>query len=89
MCGHRITLSKQIKYVGIYIDEYLNFSYHCNTVAAKLRRSNGMLCKARHYLDQQNLRNLYFAIFSSHLIYGAQIWGQIKNNVFCGSKFSI
>ena len=79
MCGHKIFLSKQIKYVGIYIDEYLNFSYHCSTVATKLRRATGMLCKARHYLDQHNLRNLYFAIFSSHLIYGAQIWGQVKN----------
>ena len=78
MYGYKIQPSKQIKYVGIYIDEHLNFSYHCNFVATKLRRANGMLCKARHFLDQKNLRNLYYAIFNSHLSYGSQVWAQVN-----------
>ena len=39
-----------------------------------------MLSKARHYVLKEDLRTLYFAIFSSHLIYASQIWGQVTNS---------
>ena len=35
-----------------------------------------MLCKIRHYVPTTELRSIYYAIFSSHMTYGAQIWGQ-------------
>ena len=79
MNGHRIYPSKNIKYLGIYLDETLNGGFHCETLMKKLKRANGMLCKARHYITTNDLKTLYFAIFSSHLIYGCQIWGQCTN----------
>ena len=33
-----------------------------------------MLAKARHFVPEHHLINIYHAIFSSHLMYGAQIW---------------
>jgi hypothetical protein len=33
-----------------------------------------MLAKARHYVPHLELKNIYHAIFSSHLMYGAQVW---------------
>ena len=39
-----------------------------------------MLSKVRHYVPREELKSIYHAIFSSHMIYGCQIWGQIKNN---------
>ena len=33
-----------------------------------------MLAKARHFVPQADLKNIYHAIFSSHLMYGAQVW---------------
>ena len=76
MNGHRIFPSKKIKYLGIYLDEMLNGSFHCVELAKKLKRANGMLCKARHFVNAEDLKTLYYAIFSSHLIYGCQVWGQ-------------
>ena len=73
MNGHRIYPSKNIKYLGIHLDETLNGAFHCGTLMKKLKRANGMLCKARHYITNDDLKTLYFAIFSSHLIYGFQI----------------
>ena len=35
-----------------------------------------MLSKIRHYVPHQELQSIYHAIFSSHMIYGCQIWGQ-------------
>ena len=49
-------------------------------LSKKLKRANGMLAKARHYISKDDLKSLYYAIFSSHLIYGCQIWGQVVNS---------
>ena len=74
--GHRIRPSDSIKYLGIYLDSTLSGKTHCEILSKKLKRANGMLSKIRHYVPQTELRSIYFAIFSSHMTYGAQIWGQ-------------
>ena len=79
MNGHRIYPLNNIKYLGIYLDETLNGGFHCETLMKKLKRANGMLCKAHHHITNDDLKTLYYAIFSSHLIYGCQIWGQTTN----------
>ena len=33
-----------------------------------------MLAKARHYVPELELKNIYHAIFSSHILYGSQVW---------------
>ena len=33
-----------------------------------------MLAKARHYVPEADLKNIYHAIFSSHILYGSQVW---------------
>ena len=88
MNGHRIYPSKYIKYLGVFLDETLNGGFHCKTLVKKLKRSNGMLCKARHYIQTDDLKTLYFAIFSSHLMYGCQIWGQ-KTTVYNQKIFKL
>ena len=80
MNGIRILPSNHIKYLGLYLDETLNGSFHCDILTKTLKRANGMLAKARHYISNDDLKSLYFAIFSSHLSYGSQIWGQVSNN---------
>ena len=67
MNGHRIVPSKKLRYLGIYLDETLNGGFHCQ-ILKKLKRANGMLCKARHYISKDDLKILYYALFSSHLI---------------------
>ena len=79
MNGHKIIPSNYIKYLGIYLDSNLSGQYHCDLLLKKLKRSNGMLCKARHYVQLDELRSIYYAIFSSHMVYGCQVWGQSIN----------
>ena len=40
-----------------------------------------MLAKARHHLknDLNSLLSLYYSIFSSHMVYGCQVFGQTEN----------
>ena len=76
MNGHRVRLSDYIKYLGIYLDSTLSGHSHCEILTKKLKRANGMLCKIRHYVPSTELRSIYYAIFSSHMTYGSQVWGQ-------------
>ena len=74
--GYKLICSDQIKYLGIYLDKYLNGHYQTKLVIQKLARSLGMLSKVRHYVSNIDLKNIYHAIFESHLRYGCQIWYQ-------------
>ena len=68
--GHRIRPSTSIKYLGIHLDPTLSGYKHCDILASKLKRANGMLSKVRHYVPREELRSIYHALpFSSHLIY--------------------
>ena len=77
--GKRIYPSKYVKYLGILIDAHLTWKYHVKTLVPKLTRAAGMLSKIRHYVPNHTLKNIYYAIFSSIMNYGATIWGQSDN----------
>ena len=56
------------------MDEFLTGNTQCIELTKKLNRANGMLAKARHYVPEPELKNIYHAIFSSHILYGSQVW---------------
>ena len=72
--GKTLTPSKFVKYLGVYLDEFLSGNTQCTELSKKLNRANGMLAKARHYVPEADLKNIYHAIFSSHILYGSQVW---------------
>ena len=65
----RLHSSSNVKYVGIKIDENLNWKHHINEVLIKLIRANAILLKIRNYVNPKILRSIYFAMFESHLNY--------------------
>ena len=77
--GHKLFPSDSIKYLGVHLDSTLSGKAHCTVLASKLRRANGLLSKIRHYVPKEELTSIYHALFSSHLTYGAQVWGQKRN----------
>ena len=74
--GHVLKFSTCVKYLGLFLDEYLAWNFHFDHLSTKLRRSNGILSKLRHFVPQTILKTLYFAIFHSHLTYAITVWGQ-------------
>ena len=74
--GEKLTPCSSVKYLGIYIDQHLNWNIHLAELKPKLSRAVGMLSKLRYFVNNETLRMVYFGIFSSLLSYGAQIWGQ-------------
>ena len=79
--GSRITPTKSIKYLGIHLDDNLSGISHCTQLLPKLRRSNGILAKARHQIPISELLSIYYSTFASHLNYGSQVWAQKSNTL--------
>ena len=67
--GNRLTHTKSVKYLGVYLDETLSGSVHCEDLTKKLCKSNGILAKLRHYVPIQQLKDVYHATFSANLTY--------------------
>ena len=64
-----------VKYLGVLMDEHLNWKKQIANVTKKISRGIGILAKLRCYLDPKVLRNIYYAIVYSHLSYGVEAWG--------------
>ena len=77
----RLHSSNNVKYLGIKIDENLNWKHHINEVSTKLIRANAILFKIRNYVNPKILRSIYFAIFESHLNYSSIAWAQNPGSI--------
>ena len=75
LCRKRLYKTKYLTYLGIKIDENLNWKIHIHDLASKLNRANAVLAKLRHFVNSEILRSTYFAIFHSHLNYVCIAWG--------------
>ena len=62
LLGKRIYPKSSVKYLGIRIDQHLDWKSHISETSIKLRRANGALSKLRHYIPLKTLVNIYHAI---------------------------
>ena len=81
MFRQRIYFSNNVKYLGIKIDENLNWKHHINEVSTKLIRTNVISFKIRNYVNPKILKSIYFAIFESHLNYSSIVWAQNPGSI--------
>ena len=77
--GQRMQPKSSAKYLGLVIDEFLNWKTGFTILRAKLERSTDLLAKLRYFVSANLIRTVYFAIFDSYLCYGCQVWEQNKN----------
>ena len=78
--GHLIQPSSTTKYLGLLLDDTISGEAQCLQIINKLERAIAMLSKVRHYVSQDKLVSIYFAIFSSHFSYGCQVWGHNQSS---------
>ena len=64
------------KFLGVQIDEKLNWKPHIEYIRKKLSKSTGILIKARQYLPKQCLKTLYYTFVYPYLNYCIQVWGK-------------
>jgi len=65
-----------IKYLGVYIDQYLSWTEHIHNLEMKLSRSVAMLFyRIRYYLSNNALRSVHYSLTYSHLQCAIGVWG--------------
>ena len=73
--GKNIERCLSYKYLGVYVDEKLDWKTHVKYICEKVGRVSGMLARLRHCVAIHLLKEVYFALVSSHLSYCNIAWG--------------
>ena len=77
--GQQIFPKEVVSYLGVKIDQNLNWTKYFDELIPKLARAVGILSKLRHFVNYQTLLSVYHALFSSHFCYSIQTWGYVPN----------
>ena len=78
--NYEIKRSTSIKFLGVMVDEHLNWKDHINVIENKLSENLGLLHKVKQFLNAKAMKSLYFSFIHSYLTYG--------NVVLCSSSIS-
>ena len=77
--GTPIEEVSEIKFLGVLIDNKLNWSAHIEYLVKKLRSAAAVLSRIRHAVPVEHYLKLYHALFESHLTYGISVWGGVPD----------
>lgn len=75
----RINQVEAIKYLGLHIDEQINWEDHNKKLVPKLRAASRLIFRHKKTLKRNYLKTLYFAFFHSHITYMCFTWGLAFN----------
>ena len=50
------------KFLGVIIDEKLNWSHHLNCIKRKAAKGVGVMCKAKKFLNEKTLMTLFYSL---------------------------
>ena len=70
-----INSTKTTKFLGITLDQDLNWKAHCSYVNKKLNSSLFSIKRLKNILSVSVLKTLYYSLFECHLTYGILTWG--------------
>jgi hypothetical protein len=70
----KLSRSTSVKYLGLLVDENLNWKDHIDSVCKKIKRFIGILYKIRNKMLPATLRTLYFATIYPCIQYGIEVY---------------
>ena len=73
--GHSIDKVMSTKFLGVYIDNKLNWKRHIDHVCGKVSRGLGIILKARQLLTRNSLKTLYYSFIYPYFTYCNHVWG--------------
>ena len=68
-----------VKFLGIYIDEKLEWHEHIKCIINKLNSSTYAMRKIKNILNTNNLITLYYSLVYPYIDYASSLWGSIHN----------
>ena len=75
LANHTIQKVSCTKFLGIYIDDELQWGEHINHVLKRVSSGSYALRAVKRFLSKDNMKTLYYSLIHSHLSYGTLIWG--------------
>ena len=69
-----ISRVENTKFLGVIIDEKLNWKEHIMRVKNKLNKSISIMYKARQLIDEKSLYILYCSLFLPYMTYCIEVW---------------
>ncbi len=75
MYGDIIDRKRNVKFLGLLIDDDLNWHAHISHVKSKITSSLYAMYCAKEHLITSHLKQLYYSLIYPYLIYGILIWG--------------
>ena len=73
--GVSLVQKDNIKYLGVTIDQKLNWKSHINNCTAKLSKCLWAISRLRRYTNTSTLRLVYYALGYSYIQYGISLYG--------------
>ena len=72
-----LPLVSKTTFLGIWIDNKLNWDAHVGELIQKLKQKTKLLGRGNNFLSTHCKRILYFAQIYSHIQYGISLWGNM------------
>ena len=79
--GKELKHCASYKYLGVYFDKDLSWKPQIEHVCKKVSKACGALAKTRHFVDEDTLASIYYALINSYVRYGAVAWGNATTEV--------
>ncbi len=79
--GADIEQVKEFNFLGIILNEHLNWKNHVEYLSCKISRTNGILNRLKNDLPLHIKLALYNSLVLSHINYGILVWGHDSNQV--------
>ena len=85
----QLKLVKEFNFLGITINEYLDWNSHTIKIANKLSRAIGIMHKLRKIIPMQILKLMYSSMILPHLYFAITTWGFTCRRVYGLQKKAI
>ena len=72
---------KEFDFLGLTLNENMDWSSHCHKIANKISRILGVMDRLKHYLPTSVLTTIYNSLILSHLQYCLTVWGYEHNRL--------
>ena len=70
------------RFLGVIVDEKLNWSEHISAVRTKMCRYVGIMCKIKHHVPTKVMLQMYHSFIQSHVNFCSLVWGfSCKSNI--------
>ena len=78
--NYEISKVSEAKFLGVIIDEKLNWEPHIRNLVTKLRSCTGQICRFKDNIPPELRKDIYHTLFESHLAFAISVWGGLSKN---------